>query len=376
VHAIAAVFLTAMLAFGGQAYGRTFGQGGPVPSPPDVQTDEQAAADAQATAEGLFDLAAAGEFNALYDRIHPDAKAVVPRESAVRSFEEVYALAQAGRAQVTGVRIGSWTWPVTDQAYPTAAEVAYAQPYVDAEGREQLLQTEMYLVPFEGAWRWFFGADRASVAELLGRFAPLAPPPPPSTGDIRQLLTNVVNDLDHFYRTSLASTEFDYVTPGVTVVDEGTYENSGCGTVQVGFYAFYCPGDGGVYLDIPFLQEIRDRYGDFAVAFVVGHEWAHHVQTVVELRRVEEPQAPGEVYSIELELMADCYTGVWTLDADTRNVFGLDSLANGVAFIQESLGDPEGIDPFDPRAHGSANARVNAFSDGYDDGFFGCELVV
>lgn len=375
MHAIAAVVLTAMLAVGQGFGGQVFGQAVPVPSPPDVRSDEQAAADAQATAEGLFDLAAAGEFNALYDRIHPDAKAVVPRESAVRSFEEVYALAQAGQARVRGVQIGSWTWPVTEQGYPTAAQVSYAQPYVDAAGREQVLETEMYLVPFEGAWRWFFGADRASVAELLGRFAPPSPPPP-STGDIRQLLTNITTDLDHFYRISLASTEFNYVRPEVTVVDEGRYAESGCGTVQVGFYAFYCPGDGGVYLDIPFLREIRDRYGDFAVAFVVGHEWAHHVQTVVQLQRVEEPSAPGEVYSIELELLADCYTGVWTLDADTRDVFGLEGLANGVAFIQESLGDPAGIDPFDPRAHGSANARVNAFADGYDDGFFGCELVV
>ena len=374
MHAIAAVVLTAMLAVGGQAFGQAFGQGNPVPSPPDVRSDEQAAADAQATAEGLFDLAAAGEFNALYDRIHPDAKAVVPREAAVRSFEEVYALAQVGRAQVTRVQIGSWTWPVTEQGYPTAAQVSYAQPYTDGEGQDRILETEMYLVPFEGAWRWFFGGDRASVAELLGRFAPPTAPAP-STGDIRQLLQNVVTDLDRFYKTSLASTEFEYVTPPVTVVDEGRYADSACGTVQVGFYAFYCPGDGGVYLDLPFLEEIRDRYGDFAVAFVVGHEWAHHVQTVVQLQRSEEPSAPGEVYSIELELMADCYTGVWTLDADTRDVFGLDSLANGVSFIQESLGDPEGIDPFDPGAHGSPNARVNAFTDGYDDGFFGCELV-
>ena len=368
MHAIAAVFLTAMLALG-----QAFGQADSMPQPPQVESDAEAAADAQAAAEAVVDLAAAGEFNALYDRIHPDAKAVVPRESAVRALEEIYGLTQAGRAEVTGVRLGAWTWPVTDQSYPTAAEVAYRQPLVE-NGQERAIASTMYLVPFEGEWRWFFGRDREYVAEVLGRFAP--PPPPPSTGDIRQFLQNVTSDLDRFYRSSLANTEYNYVTPPVTAVDQGKYAESGCGTVQVGFYAFYCPGDGGIYLDIPFLQETRDRYGDFAVAFVVGHEWAHHVQTVVRLQRVEEPTAPGQVFSIELELMADCYTGVWTLDTDTRNVFGLDSLANGVAFVYQSLGDPEGIDIFDPRAHGTAEARVGAFTEGYDDGFEGCELVV
>ncbi|MDP9364962.1 MAG: neutral zinc metallopeptidase [Chloroflexota bacterium] len=262
---------------------------------------------------------------------------------------------------------------MTDQAYPTAAEVTYTQPYVDAAGQQQVLETQMYLAPFEGEWRWFFGADRAYIAEVLGRFAP--PPPPASAPDIDSLLQAVTNDLDQFYRGALASTEYDYQTPRVTVVDEGQYAESACGPAQTGFWAFYCPVDQTVYLDRPFLRDLSERYGQFAASFVVGHEWAHHVETVTGLRREESPDQVGEVYSIELELLADCYTGVWAQDADTRELLSLEEVANGVSFIYQRLGDPEGIEPFDPRAHGSANARTNAFSDGYDDGFLGCELV-
>src|SRR5690242_3825915 len=63
---------------------------------------------AAATAEELFQLAADRKFNALYDRIHPDAHAVVPRAAAVGTFTELYAKVQAGRAQITGTTMGPW----------------------------------------------------------------------------------------------------------------------------------------------------------------------------------------------------------------------------------------------------------------------------
>ena len=361
VHYLLAVVLGTVLTVGGV--------GQAPPSSPDAQADAEAAAQAGARAEELFGLAAARDFNALYDLIHPDARAVVPRAAAIRAFEEIYALARAGEAEVRGVQIGSWTWPVTDQAYPTAAEVTYAQPFVD-QGQERVIETQMYLAPFEGEWRWFFGSDRAYIAEVLGRFAP--PAPPASAPDVDALLGAVVNDLDGFYRSALAGTEDAYTTPEVVVVDEGRYAESGCGPAQTGFWAFYCPVDGTVYLDKPFLRDLSQRYGEFAAAFVVGHEWAHHVETVRGFRREQAPDAVGEVYSIELELLADCYTGVWAQDADTRGLLSLEGVANGVAFIYQRLGDAEGIDPFAPGAHGSANARTNAFTDGYDDGFLGC----
>ncbi len=324
-HLLGLVVAT-VLAIGG------FGQ--EVPGPPDVGTDAERAARAAATAEELFGLAAAGGFNALYDRIHPDAHAVIPRVVAVRSFEEIYGQTQAGQAEIIGAQLGEWTWQVTGQTYPEAAQVSFTQPYVDAAGQERINESQMYLVPFEGEWRWFFGNSRAFIAEAIGRFAPPAPQEAP--GDTLALLEGVTRDLDTFYRDALASSEYQYASPRVVVVDEGEFAQTGCGPAQPGFWAFYCPVDQSVYLDLPFLRDIEQRYGDFAAAFVVGHEWAHHIETTIGgLERVGAGEAPdqiNEVYTIQLELMADCFTGVWARDAETRGLFDFRDVAEGIAF--------------------------------------------
>lgn len=336
---------------------------------------DPAAAAAAEAARAYLVLAAAGEFNALYDRIHPDAQAVVPRVVALRSFEEIYGQLRPGAATITGVELGEWTWGVTEQTYPDAARVSYAQPFVDpATGEQRISNTQMYLVPFEGEWRWFFGSDRAFLAEVIGRFAP--PPPAAEAGDTRALLDTVVGDLDGFYRDAFAATDYQYTSPGVVVVQAGELVQTGCGPAQPGFWAFYCPPDQTIYLDYPFLQDLEQRYGDFAAAFVVGHEWAHHAQTVGRIERTEAPDAVNEVYSIQLELMADCFVGVWARDAETRGLLDLNDLAEAVAFTRERLGDPAETDPFDPRAHGTADERIDYYTDGYQDGFLGCNVTL
>jgi len=339
--------------------------------------DAEAMAQAQAAAEEYLGLAVAGDFNALYDRIHPDAQAEVPRVVALRAFDEIYRQLRPQTPTITGVELGEWTWQVTGQTYPDAARVSYSQPFIDPEtGEQRITNTQMYLVPVEGRWRWFFGYDRIYLAEIIGRFAP--PPPAQEAGDTEALINTVVNDLDQFWGDLFSATDYRYVTPQVIVVDEGQAAQTGCGLAQPGFYAFYCPPDGNIYLDYPFLRDMEQRYGDFAAAFVIGHEWAHHVQTVGQIERVNTPgEAPDEVhevYSIELELMADCFTGVWARDAETRGLLDLTDLAEAIALIQERLGDPQGIEPFDPRAHGDFDQRIDAYTDGFRDGGLGCDV--
>jgi hypothetical protein len=293
---------------------------------------------------------------------------------ALRTFEELYGQLRPGPATITGVDLGEWTWRVTGQAYADAAQVGYAQPFVDPEtGEQRVSNTQMYLVPFEGEWRWFFGTDRAFLAEVMGRFAP--PPPAQEAGDTEALLNTVVGDLDQFYTDAFSPTDYGYASPAVVVVREGEAAQSGCGPAQPGFWAFYCPLDRTIYLDYPFLRDLEQRYGDFAVAFVIAHEWAHHAQTVGRIERTETPDEIDEVYSIQLELMADCFVGVWARDAETRGLLDLTDLAEAVAFTNERLGDPEGTDPFDPRAHGTGDQRIDFYTDGYQDGFLGCKVT-
>jgi uncharacterized protein len=334
----------------------------------------QAALDADAAAEAAqtyLEFAVQGNFNALFDFLHPDVLDEVPRSVGLAIFEGVYGATQPELVGVGRPEPGQYTWPVNGQTYD-AIEVPYELEITNDQGQRETRRLLMYLAPYEGQYRWFLGNSRAFVAEAVARFAPPAPAEQPV--DIAALLDLVVNDLDTFYATSLDGTGIRYVSPGIQVVGAGQGVMTACGPAQPRFWAFYCPGDAKVYLDEPFLNDLGQRYGDFAVAYVVGHEWAHHVQTVSGIERTQVPDDVNEVFSIELELQADCMTGIWSRDMDAREFLDLRDLAEASTFIFERLGDPQGIDVYDPQAHGTGEQRLDAFSDGYDGGFVGCEV--
>ena len=328
--------------------------------------------EAAGAAQLYLDLAAQGNFNALFDYLHPDVLDEVPRSVGLAIFEGVYGATQPGPARIGQPEPVSYTWPVNGETYD-AVQVPYEQEFTNAEGQRDTLKSLMYLAPFEGQYRWFLGNSRAFVAEAIARFAPPAPAEQPT--DIGALLELVVNDLDTFYATTFEGTQIHYVSPQVQPVGAGQVAMTGCGPAQPGFWAFYCPADATVYLDQPFLQDLEQRYGDFAAAYVVGHEWAHHVQTVAGVERSDAPETVNEVYSIELELQADCLAGVWSRDMDARKFLDLRDLAEAIGFIYDVLGDPEGVGPFDPQAHGSGEQRYDKYTDGYDGGFVGCDLT-
>jgi predicted metalloprotease len=334
------------------------------------QSDDLRAA--QATAEQILELAAQHKFNAMYDRIHPDAHMVVPRAAAVGTFEEIYGATQAGQAQITGAQLVDWTWPVTGKAYHGAAAIAFTQPYV-ANGQQQQLNDTMYLVKSGAEWRWFFGSSRDFVDAMIAKYG--ARGTPLTQGD---LLQNVVSDLDGFYRDVFSYTSYTYQSPSVLLVQAGDSVQTACGPDQTGFWAFYCPGDRTVYLDEPLLMHL-EQTGPFAAAFVIAHEWAHHVQATVGFQRIDSGEMPhgwNQVFSIELELMADCMAGAWTLDVDTRGQLAENDVQDTIDFTVKELGDPSYVGEYDPHAHGTADERVQSFLTGYDDGFLGCNISV
>jgi predicted metalloprotease len=337
-----------------------------------AQSEEADLREAAATAHEIFLLAADEKYNAMYDRIHPDAHEVVPRAAAVGTFTELYAIAQAGQSEIVGGQMVSWTYPVTGKEYPYAAEIEFVQPYVE-NGEQKQLHDTMYLVESNGEWRWFFGASKefveAAIARYGGRGTPLVE---------GNLLQNVVTDLDTYYRDVLSYTEYTYHSPGAVLVEQGTSVQTACGPAQTGFWAFYCPGDQTIYLDEQLLGTLQQQ-ADFAAAFVIAHEWAHHIQTGVGIQRVNPGQTPDqwdELYSVELELMADCLSGTWALDVDSRGLLETDDIDEAVNFTIQMLGDPQYISEYDPQAHGSADQRAQSFLNGYENGFLGCNVSV
>ncbi len=116
----------------------------------------------------------------------------------------------------------------------------------------------------------------------------------------------------------------NYTPPNTVIYTQGT--NTGCGYGQAAMGPFYCPADQTVYLDLSFWEEMETRLGasgaDFARAYVIAHEFGHHVQTLTGAsQRVRQAQqnarseAESNQYLVMLELQADCYAGVWAANA-------------------------------------------------------------
>lgn len=111
-------------------------------------------------------LEATGDADSLYDWLHPDAKALVPRTVVHGWLENEVAPRRPQPIEVERVRFVDWTWPVTGKAYRSVAEVAYRQRFADGSVEEGVL----HLVPDGEAWRWLFGPDRAWVEEQIARY--------------------------------------------------------------------------------------------------------------------------------------------------------------------------------------------------------------
>jgi uncharacterized protein len=163
---------------------------------------------------------------------------------------------------------------------------------------------------------------------------------------------------------------------------------SACGFAQSASGPFYCPNDHKVYLDLGFFDELQRRFGapgDFAQAYVIAHEFGHHVQmlTGIEGRMRQAVRAdPSEAnpLSVRLELQADCYAGIWghTASQSGRAAQGKVELDPGDTEEGLRAAAAIGDDRLQKLAtgrvmpekftHGSSQQRVTWFKRGLDSG--------
>ena len=159
-----------------------------------------------------------------------------------------------------------------------------------------------------------------------------------------------------------------------------------CGGASSASGPFYCPGDKVIYMDMTFFEELRTKFGaeggDFAVAYVLAHEFGHHIQTILgtssKVRQLQEGKSEAESnkLSVALELQADFYAGLWTHYNEKQNAV-LDpgdieealSAANAVGddAIQKKMQGQVVPDSF---THGTSEQRMYWFNRGFKSGDF------
>jgi len=129
-----------------------------------------------------------------------------------------------------------------------------------------------------------------------------------------------IESIEDYWTAKLPSLGTDYVQAPTRFFRGQT--STGCGAADSGVGPFYCPADKRVYIDLSFFDQLKTQFGAtggaFVNAYVLAHEYGHHVQDLLGTESKIDHSATGaRSDSVRLELQADCYAGVWANHATT-----------------------------------------------------------
>ncbi|RMG83107.1 MAG: metalloprotease [Bacteroidetes bacterium] len=173
----------------------------------------------------------------------------------------------------------------------------------------------------------------------------------------------------------------EYQEPTLVLFDGQT--QSACGFASKATGPFYCPGDQKLYIDLSFYRDLKERFkapGDFAMAYVVAHEVAHHVQYLLGITRQVDSQR-GRIskkafndLSVRLELQADFLAGVWANHAQRMHNILEEGDIEEALRAANAIGDDRiqmqtrGYVVPDSFTHGTSEQRMRWFTKGVKTG--------
>lgn len=180
---------------------------------------------------------------------------------------------------------------------------------------------------------WIFGINPLQLLGLLsgggGSTVQSGPPPQAAPVDPNdpqvKFVSQILRSTEQVWGDVFQSMGRTYQEPKLRLYRD-SYPTA-CGEGEAAAGPFYCPNDRIVYLDLSFFDLMTQQLGapgQFAHAYVIGHEVGHHVQNLlgiierVDSQRSRASEAESNALSVRLELQADCFAGVWATKAQNE----------------------------------------------------------
>ena len=235
---------------------------------------------------------------------------------------------------------------------------------------------------------YFLGVAPSDIFNLLsGQNAPRptqsrrADPTDARTDERKQFVSVVLADTEEVWGEIFRQSGLAYQEPKLVLFSGDV--RSACGYATAASGPFYCPPDQNLYLDLNFFDQLSgqlDAPGDFAQAYVIGHEVGHHIQNLTglldevagEKRRLSETEA--NALQVRVELQADYYAGVWAHHAQKRFKILEPGDIEEALQAASAIGDDtlqkksRGYVVPDAFTHGSSAQRVRWFKKGFERG--------
>ena len=230
---------------------------------------------------------------------------------------------------------------------------------------------------------WLLGADPQQLMSNLGAS---------ETTTTNRQVSNEEKNMASYLRVTLADNEqiwgsifqqnnLTYQKPTLVMFNDMTHSPCGNASAQSG--PFYCPADQKIYLDMAFFDELTQRlgaHGDFACAYVLSHEVAHHIQYLMgTTRKIQGMQQRSDEVtanklSVAMELQADFYAGIWAHYNQQLNQALEPGDIEEALSAANAVGDDllqkrsQGYVVPDAFTHGTSEQRMYWFKLGYETG--------
>ena len=202
----------------------------------------------------------------------------------------------------------------------------------------------------------------------------------PANDEMKQFVSTVLAETEDVWNGIFKASGLTYEEPTLRLFDGQI--KSACGFASSASGPFYCPSDRKVYLDTSFFRQLSEQFGasgDFAEAYVVAHEVGHHVQNLIGVlpkfnqMRQQMSEADANHMSMQVELQADCFAGVWGHFTAQKGILEQGDLEEALNAAQQ-IGDDtlqkkmQGYVVPESFNHGTSQQRQTWFARGFKSG--------